>query len=223
MALPSKEAVLSLMKLAESSPETARYLQKKFIALLVANKLLSTLPDLVQAVADYVKNVELQATLSANPWVGEAVPSARANRELQEVAAQDAVQVKTGEPLTRVDVDVIVELAEDSRWERHYVSGDAPVDAVTQEHMDGFFKAWMAEHDMERQDHVMYKATDEGSPTQKVPPAELAEKLLNEKEGLAPYVSQKSRGAFEVCLIEIQELPALEKQKVLEEQKVLGA
>ena len=202
MSLPSKEAVLSLMKLAESSPEAAHYLQEKFIALLSASKLLPTLPDLVKAVADYVKNVELQATLSANPWAGEPVPSARANRELQAVLAQDAAQANTDEPLRTLVVDVSVTIGAGSDLERKYLSKGAPLDKATQEQMDGFFKAWVAEHEMERKDHVMYKA-GEGGP--KMSPDELAMMLSHDKNGLANYVGQNSGGRFEVTSLKIKQ------------------
>ena len=203
MKLPSKDAVLSLMQLAESSPEAARYLQEKFIALLVASKLLPTLPDLVQAVADYVKNVELQATLSAKPWNGEPVPSAHANRELQSSAAEDAVQVKTGEPLRPLSVDVVIAVDEKSQMEREYSSGGVPLDGVTQEHMDRFFKAWIAEHEMDRQGHVMYKAGEGGL---KVSPDELSVILKDDEKGLANYVGQNSRGRYEVTSLKIEQL-----------------
>lgn len=208
--LPTKEAVLSLMKLAELSPEAAQYLEKKFIQLLDKEK--QALPELRAAVREYVINVEAQAQIAANYWRGEPVLSLEANRELQQIQPQTPeAGVETPAPV-QIAIDVSIAVDENSRLDRHYAFGGEPLNDDARAHLDAYFKAWMAENDIVRQNSMMYKAAeDEGATLQKVPPDELKAAIEDPDAGLQSFMNANSQGYFHVNSIVVA-TPATEHQ-----------
>src|SRR3990167_5067052 len=193
MWLPTKQTILDLMQMCEQAPESARYFGERFALLLKTQKAESRFPDLLQAVWDYVENVEKQAESHGNYWT-----CATPLRPLEAQAIIASSPVQTGVPVRPTQVGLIITVNDQSAWERDY-RGD-PLPEETQKQVDGCIQAWIRSNNMVRMNHIMYEATPQGDPKVDsagapvvVPVEELKTRLMDKgTSGLQSYVQQMS-------------------------------
>ena len=219
MALPPKEALLSLIELTAQSPEAAEYLCVRFKAVLEKEKAWGECKGLWDKLVDLAEKIQQESVLLVNPWAGDKMPTPFQNREQHQAAA--ALPTEATEQVHQI-VNVLVQINKDSRFERHYTAeGGGAVDDATREQMDNWVRSWLAEQEMVRRNHVIYEADPEGNPRKTddgaihvVPPAKIEEKLKDSQMGLAHHVEKQSRGAIQVGSLKIQEpaAPAVERE-----------
>jgi hypothetical protein len=214
-ALPTQEAVLSLMELIEHSVEAAEYFRDQFMQILKKNKATEQFQDLIAGIDVFVQNVKDQAALAKEPWAGEPISTPFGNREEREASV--AMKEK-GADLADTSVDIIFEIAPNSTMERGYAMADtgAPVNDDIQELMDKYVKAWIASNAVVRDQHIMYWATPLGEPKKGskgeplvVPPDELAALIQKPETGVKSFISkQPSPFPLKVEVVVVQDAPS---------------
>jgi hypothetical protein len=197
MTLPSKEAVVSVMELAERTPEAAEYVCYRFEAILIAEKALAQFSELMEGMRAYAASVLQQMTFG-NFWKSESIPSIFANREQQQISAATPPKAADA-PRTTLQVVMRVILGEEGQLERRYASGGKKLDDANRTYMDSMVKGWIAEEKMIRHEHVMYEATDDGQIKKDakgqpicVSQDVLREKLQSQDRGLVAYIERES-------------------------------
>lgn len=210
MQLPSKEAMLSLMQLTECTPEAAKYLYVQFEKVLKVQKADIQFSDLLKSLYQFSETVAKQFMLLVNPFSGARVPSPSENLEAQ--TAPPAPQPKIS---GAKDIEMHVQISDDSALERRYAIHEQPIEPKTQGYLDGLFKRWIAKMGMVRKNHIMYEATathevvkDEAGKPIPVVPDELQQKLESPSDGINQYISSQSKGAYQIDSLYVQRVPA---------------
>lgn len=210
MGLPSKDAMLSLMQLTERTPETAQYLYERFEKVLKAEKSEVQFADLLKSLYQFAETVAKQFILLVNPFAGTRVPSPFENLEEATAAPAPKPTISGAK-----NIDMHVQISDDSTLERRYAINDQPIEPKTQGYLDGLFKRWIAKMGIVRKNHIMYEATatqeiikdDAGMPVP-VPPDALQEKLESPTEGINQFVSIQSKGTHQIQSLYVQRIPA---------------
>jgi len=197
--LPSQDAVWSVMQLTERTPEAAEYLYHQFKKILNGQ-----LPEVLMAVKAFWESVVKQFSLDTNPMAGEMVFSPEEKRE-HLVAAP----LPEPTPSAAQQINLDIQIGDNSRMERRYRVGDKLVDSSSRTYLDGLMKSWIAKSKMVRELHIMYPS----KPTQdefgkKIPisPEKLQEKIEDPSEGITPYINQQSAGKYQVQVLNVEQI-----------------
>jgi hypothetical protein len=198
--LPTKEATLSLMQLAERTPEAAEYLYNRFKKILNGQ-----LPEVLVAMKSFWESVVNQFTSTANPMAGQSVATPAENLE-RAVAAPEPNPIPPGAK----QISLHIQIGDNSRMERGYLVNNKRLkDPETMGYLDGLMKRWIAKSKLVREGHIMYdvpERKDEFGKRIPISPEQLKEKFEHPTEGIKPFIREASGGKCDISALNIERI-----------------
>lgn len=215
-ALPKnlKQLLLKAMVVAETSPEGAKYLDKKFKNLISNAHMENEYKDIIQKVEDFAKYTIFKLESSTNPWIGQVRPSSDFKNMQAQIAADEVQRFNAIHEGTEPHVTFDYAISDQSQFLRGYSSNGETLDAKSADSMDKLFNAYLAENYIVSEGSTFYEATDQGKikhDAQGKPIIANSEKLTNlindPDKGFAKYMGSKGINVIS----QKQQYPSVEK------------